>query len=150
MESKVGEFTRVIEFTPAYDRRNSDPKRNYGVHGVDLRFLLKGSNGAIQFLLFTGWHLPHVREEHKQRDASAYRLGFPIAADLGYHSFVPRYAGQEPMTEDCPVLDGKRCYCDGSGLQAEPVFDILVEQGEEKMWEKLQEEYEFRLGENAK
>jgi len=53
---------RIIQFTPAYDKR---PK--YGIHGVNLRFLLKGPKGAIQFLLFTNWMTPKVREEHRAK-----------------------------------------------------------------------------------
>lgn len=30
-----GELTRVVEITPAWDRRSDDPAKDYGVHGCD-------------------------------------------------------------------------------------------------------------------
>jgi len=36
---------RIVEFDPAYDERNN-PKGNYGIHGVNLRMILKGSKGV--------------------------------------------------------------------------------------------------------
>ena len=54
---------RIVEFTPAFDKRSSDPSKDYGIHGVDMRMVLKGENAATQFVLFTNWHLPHVHDE---------------------------------------------------------------------------------------
>ena len=53
---------RIVEFNPAYDERNN-PKGNYGIHGVNLRMMLKGDSGVVQFVLYTNWHLPHVQDE---------------------------------------------------------------------------------------
>ena len=53
---------KIVKFYPAFDRRK-DPKGNYGIHGVDMRMILKGDKGAVQFVLYTNWHLPHVQEE---------------------------------------------------------------------------------------
>ncbi len=77
---------RIVEITPAYDKRHSDPCRNYGIHGADLRMILKGDLGAVQFVLFTNWHLPHVTEEllQKPTDKLGIRCRFlPSPADLG-------------------------------------------------------------------
>jgi hypothetical protein len=85
-----------------------------------------------------------------------------MAADLGYHSRVPMYEGQEPMGSTnykfdideskeglerfqstqtatgtftpCQYLDGAPCYYDGSGLHAEKVLQMLVEEGGEAVW----------------
>lgn len=48
----MGDRTRLVEWTPAYDKQ---PK--YGIHGMELRFVLKGPEGATQFLLYTNWLL---------------------------------------------------------------------------------------------
>jgi len=56
-------LTREIKFSPAYDKRDPDPSKNYGIHGVTITFLLKGEKGAVQFVLYTNWHLPHVDHE---------------------------------------------------------------------------------------
>lgn len=134
---------RIVKFTRAYDKRHSDPSKNYGIHGVDVYFVLKGDRGAVQFLIFTGWQLPHVQEE--LRGNARLDSLFPMAADLGYHSLVPRYEGHTCMGE-CEWLDGKPCYYDGSGLHAEPVFERLLQEGDEGVWSELEDYYREIFG----
>ncbi len=58
---------RIKEVTPAYDRRNPNPEIDYGIHGVELRYVLRGPLGAVQFVLYTNRQLPHVQEEMLKR-----------------------------------------------------------------------------------
>ena len=138
-------LTRSITFEPAYDRRDPNPSKNYGIHGVVIRFVLKGDKGAVQFVLSTNWQLPHVTEERKGHaydsiDGDPHWMERPMPADLGYHSPVPRYAGQTCLSETCPVLNGP-CYYDGSTLNAEPVFARLLSEGDAGVWEALADYY---------
>lgn len=133
---------RLIEWEPAYDRRHTDPAKNYGIGSMSIRFVLIGEHGAVQFLLFTGWHLEHVRKEHCD---SPY-FGEPMAADLGYHSYEPQYEGQSAITDSCPYLNGAPCYYDGSGLAAERVFETFLSGGEEALWKELEEYYHDTFG----
>jgi len=139
MRQTVGGFERILGFTRAYDRRSSDPKKNYGCHGVDMRFVLKGPKGAIQFLLYTGWHLPGVAEELGPRQ--------PMPADLGYHSPHPMYESQSVVRDECEYVGGGPCYYDGSTLNAKEPFDILVTEGEEALWAFLEGDYARRFSE---
>lgn len=188
------EFQEITEFHPAFDRRDPDPKKNFGIHGVELRMVLKGPEGAVQFVLYTNWQLPHVAKETELRtikniidlvpDASRphhrYEVGkmelrcfyHPLAADLGVHSPKPLYPDQLPMGAEkfdfehketlqgatgnieiptrvktgtfdpCPWLDGKPCYYDGSTLNAEPVFEVLLKEGSAGVWRELREYYD--------
>lgn len=211
------EFQEITEFSPAFDRRDPDPKKNFGIHGVELRMVLKGPEGAVQFVLYTNWQLPHVREEQDKSTietiaaatrpkrhviriegvaASSDRVAkmldeiesavvpydegnmqlrcfyHPLAADLGVHSPKPLYPDQLPMGAEkfdferketlqgatgnieiptrvktgtfdpCPWLDGKPCYYDGSTLNAEPVFEILLKEGSAGVWRELREYYD--------
>ena len=126
---------RIVELSPAYDKRDPDPTKNYGIHGVNLRMVLKGQRGAVQFLLYTGWQLPHVRDEFKERAASV------LPADVGYHSPVPMYEGQAEIAESCEYLDGRPCYYDGSSLAAERFFDVLTHEGDAGVWRELERYY---------
>ena len=129
---------RIVKFTPAYDRRDPDPHQSYGVHGVNLLMILKGSRGAVQFLLFTNWHLPHVVKEYG--NTVPLFVAAPLPADLGYHSPKPMFEGHTPMGP-CEVLDGEECYYDGSGLEALRVYDVLVAEGGEAVWRELEDYY---------
>ena len=128
---------RIVNFAPAFDRRNPDPKKDYGVHGVTLRMILKGEKGATQFVLYTNWQLPHVQEEFDDKAINLFSYK-PLPADLGYHSPSPQYEGQ--TKRKCDILGGD-CYYDGSGLNAERVFDILLQEGDEGVWKELERYY---------
>lgn len=69
------------------------------------------------------------------------RKGFPalMGIDVGYHSPTPRYEGQTFMK--CNILPGGQCYYDGSGLRAEEWFKIFLEEGDAKIWQLLEQQY---------
>jgi hypothetical protein len=130
---------KIVSFEPAYDKRNPDPNKNYGIGCVRIRFVLKGKNGAVQFLMSTGWYLPNV---DKSSWSSSMRE--PQGWDLGYHSPVPRYDGQGSY--DCEYLEGGKCYYDGSGIAAEPIMKQLIKEGDKAVWDALEEEYHSLFG----
>ena len=66
---------KTITFEPAYDKRDPDPSKNHGIHGAELRFILKGTEGAVQFVLSTNWQLPHVRAEQDTKILQRARNG---------------------------------------------------------------------------
>ena len=137
METKVNGFTRRIEFTPAYDRRDSGK-----IASVNMRFLLIGDDGAVQFTLSTGWHLKHVVKEHEPCGAYCFNKSLPL--DLSYDSKKPiRDWQKEPTFTDCDIMGGD-CYT------AIKVFDILCEHGEGALWKKLENYYQsvFKKEEN--
>lgn len=129
----------IVKFTPAYDER---PK--YGVHGVELRMIVKGPRGAVQFVLMTNWHLPHVQHEYAQQYLGRYQLS-PTPADFGYHSPVPRYQDQVE-TDGCPWVASGTCYYDGSGLRAGKVYERLLREGDAGVWAELEAEYHQLFG----
>lgn len=129
----MSEFRREVCFEPGFDHRNDpDPKqREYGCHGMDIRFLLHGPRGSVQFLLYTGW-LP---------GQSYYRPSplRPTGADVGYHWDSPQYDGQSPR--ECTVRPGGRCYYDGSGLAAEELFERFTAESDAAVWSTLEQRY---------
>jgi hypothetical protein len=140
---------RIVTFEPAFDRRHEDPKKNYGIHGVTLRMVVAGEEGATQFVVYTNWMLPHVADEMATKPCrldyngkcGCATLSKPMAADLGYHRKTPSYPGQTPMGEKCEYT-GADCYYDGSGLNAERVLDILTKEGDEGVWRELESYYQ--------
>lgn len=138
---------KEITFQPAYDKRDPDPKKNYGIHGVTMRWLYGDEKGVVQFVVHTNWHLPHIREDAKTQSKSTilverYPFEFwqaPMPADLGYHSPTPQYEGQH--SRECDVLEGKCCYYDGSGLNAERIFEVLIAGGSDGVWKELEQYY---------
>lgn len=140
MERVDGEFRYLIEWSPAWDKRDPDPKKDYGIHGMELRFVLIGSKGATQFLVYTNWVLPQNCKPWDEM-VKAHLLQ-PMPADVGYHAYVAQREGQQPISQSCEYLGGKPCYYDGSGLQAEELFDIFVAEGEDAVWAWLRKRYD--------
>jgi hypothetical protein len=147
----VSKLKREIRFTPAFDKRDDDPKKNYGIHGVEMQWFVTGPLGTIQFIVYTNWQLPHIYKEWDVKPAVdskfPHLLCRPMPSDLGYHSPKQMYDGQDVMTGSCEWVEGGTCYYDGSSLNAERIFIILVEEGHEAVWKALEEEYDYRLTE---
>jgi hypothetical protein len=146
------QFEEKIEITPAWDKRSDDPKKNYGVGGVDLRFALleKTTGTAMVFVLGTHWHWMDAEPGYGGEGVHTLKpkMG-PMPYDLGYHSPKPMYDGQEPMErDDCPYVTGI-CYYDGSTLAAEVLFEVLLREGRDGVFRELREDWQNRFGENS-
>lgn len=122
-------FQTAVVFEPGYNDRGG----RYGVHGMDMRFLLRGPNGAAGFLMATGW----VPGE-KGVNPSVASL-FPMPMDISYHAHSPQHEGQERSTTQCPYLDGQPCFSDGAFMPAEPVFEAFIVRGDVAIWEALRD-----------
>jgi hypothetical protein len=113
-------FRRITEWEPAYNRI----AEGYGRHGMNLRFVLVGEKGAVQFMLFTNWLTSADRSDNKHggvRCSDGLRRKddlSPMPADLGYHSLTPMYEDQRDRG-DCAYLDGRPCYYDGGLRKAQ-------------------------------
>ena len=149
---------REIRFEPGYDYTEEDakgpPGKARGVHGLQIRWLLKGEDGTVQFLLYTDWLPTDVeagpwgpifsrrkREERAQRSPSMLAGMFPMCADLGYHWRWPTYEDQAFHGECDALKGGGDCYYDGSGMAAEKVGALMVVGGSDAVWTHLQDYY---------
>lgn len=129
---------REIRFEVGYDHR-SDPdpkKRSQGAHGMQIRFLLHGRKGTIQFLLYTDW-MPTWKSTGE--GGQLFKSMGPMPADIGYHADEPQYEGQGTM--ECKERPSGQCYYDGSSLNAESIFRLFVKGGEKALWAALNEYY---------
>ena len=128
---------RIIKFSPAFDKTNTDPKKNYGIGSVRCWMILKGKLGAVQFMWNTGIYLPSVQAKYRHKD-----LGQADGWDVGYHSLYKiRDWHDKPSQEHCEFLDDRPCYYDGSALRAIEWFKIFVSEGDEAIWALLNEYY---------
>lgn len=132
-------FERITRFSPAFDKRSDDPEKNYGIHGCELRMVLKKDGKAVQFLLYTAWYPKSV-----DITGMPSVMLKPMPADLGYHSPDPMRDDQY-FSEDCEYIG--KCYYDGSGLDADEPYQILLEKGSDGVWEFLEDYYNRTFGE---
>jgi len=138
---------RKVLFESGFDCRkfeciNDSPKcipgegGSHGLSGLKIRWLVRGPEGAVQFLLMTG--LTPVPLDDSSHSGLNETMMMP--ADLGYHAYKPQYPDQDSMGK-CEYLDGAECYYDGSGLNAEGAFKTLINAGGEALWEFLGQYY---------
>jgi hypothetical protein len=143
----AGELVRSVTFLAAWDKRDSDPAKSHGVHGVEILFLLKGPAGVVCFPLMTNWMLPEVEEWHRQLARENPGLGTmrgAFAAPFSFHSPVPR-EGWKENKEPCEFL-GVPCWTTMSGyLAPDAVWEKMLREGSEGFWSKLEELYSLNL-----
>jgi len=149
------EFEKEVYFKPAFDKRNSNPKRDYGIGAMRFSFVLKGKNGASSMAFSTNMYLPETIKEYRDEGIYRYLMNgsketFKTKIDLkaskqlecwsiDIHSPKPLFKGQ--TSGKCPFLKGGKCYCDGSYTRAEQYADVLLRQGSEAIWKILEKEY---------
>lgn len=150
---------RIVHFTPGFDKRNEDPRKDYGISGGKFLFVVKGPLGAVHFSCGANFY-PRSAEKHlvnvysngrmsqfgPEHDglsglASSFR---PMGFDVGYHALTPQYEDQHSR-ENCEWLDGKACYSDGSVLRANEWMEQFTERGTEWLWPALEAEYAERF-----
>lgn len=148
-------FEKIVRVAPAYDKRNKEPKKNYGISSMRMWFILKGEKGAVQVLINFPIFLPETIEEYKRignnnktptcdlRDSGGKPQGLDCW-DVGYHSPKPMYKGQ--TKGDCDIYK-EGCYYDGSSLRGkdDKVGDMLLREGDEAIWKYLEKDYKARF-----
>lgn len=87
-----------------------------------------------------------MKEETARRVCGAVCINGPMPADIGYHSPRPLQEYEEPdkpSQKSCEFLGGAPCWYDGSGANAQGVFDKFVAGGEEALWEEMERWYKM-------
>lgn len=147
LTERHGDLERCIAFEVGYDHRAFPPEAcgggGHGQHGMTMRWMLIGPRGAVQWVCsMPNWVPGNV--VYGSVNAESFSL-VPAhiedghATDLGYHSPVPQYAGQD--TRECHILPEGSCYYDGSGLNAEPVLEAFLAHGPQAVWATLASYY---------
>ncbi len=132
---------RIVQFGKPFHKIHEDPTKNYGVGSLTIRMVLKGKEGATQFVFSTGMYLPKTYDYWHVRGIDAKQEPQYTGYDVGYHSHKPMFDGHTSFTNSCEYLDGKKCYYDGSVLRAEKWMNIFLQEGEEAIWKMLEEDY---------
>ncbi len=131
---------REVRFIPGYDLR--EKPGNYGIHGMELHFLLRHRSAAPQwtvyFEAYTNWMPRTVQRNWKYigEEAFSTRETDAYGIQVGYHSTVQLNEYQYSH-DACDWLDGARCYCGSSGGDERKIFGSFVDSGEEAVWTEL-------------
>lgn len=138
MENK---FERIVAVNPAYDKRDTDPNKNYGIHSCDMFMVLKGEKGAVSFSLSTGWFLP---ETLPWKEECITKMGLGTSweghgTSVAYHS-PTKMQDWDFHQEKCDWL-GTECYGDAGFIISDMPYDLLIREGSEAVWKWLEDYY---------
>jgi hypothetical protein len=136
-------FTHQIVFSPAWDKRDPNPSKNYGVHGVHITFTIRKDGEGLTFSIGTNWHLPHVQLETDNRPSDS-RFPFlfhkPLAFGVDIH-LKTKPNEYSPHREHCEVTGGE-CWSKGSALLGEEFLQTLIEKGDEALFRRMELQFE--------
>lgn len=131
VRATVDGFERIISFKTGFI---CPVPQRHGRSSMGVIFVLRKRLYAVNFVISTGWFPDwDYTIEYGEKQKGGAHL-YPNPNDLGYHSPIPRYRGQKPRMEPCMWTGASKCYYSGSGLNAIPLFQTLVSQGEEALW----------------
>lgn len=145
-------FEHIVRFERGYDCIrfqcvNDSPTckpgegGSHGRHGLTIRFVIKGREGAVQFCLGTGWTPQHAKPNDIGYREVANWGSSVYPSDLGYHARSKQYDSQEPISDKCEFCDGEPCFYDGSTLNATDAMYALVNGGGDALWLFLESYY---------
>lgn len=156
--NKKTNLEHIVRFDPGYDciRFNckwGDPAckpgtiRSHGWDGIRIRFIVRGDEGVVLFILLTDWIPQYATRQlpaslHIDRWDSAGRDDcdgfYPFPLDLSHHS---RDESQGIIDNQCNFLGGAYPSC-FAFEQAAAAMYALVNGGDEALWEFMDAYYE--------
>lgn len=140
------EFTRNLSISGAYDGR--DHPRNYGIGAMKLYFSVKGPKGGTSCMFGTSWYLSQ-NQQISYEMLTEYpleplkELMQPKPWDVSYHTSEPQFEGHSGR-DDCELVEGT-CYSDGSALWGDKWLPVLLHEGSEGIFKRLEAYYEERF-----
>lgn len=129
-------FIKKTIFSKSFDRRDPDPKKDYGIGGVDLWFVLKGKKGAISASFRTGWYLPSCFENNYYLDQHERERLRCFMVDM--HTPSCGEIDDDSDTNACTWLDNGKCYLSSTLRDDEKVLQkALLERGSIGLWNEM-------------
>jgi len=148
-----------ILFLPAFDRTDPDPKKNYGVGDLGIKFLVIGNKGIVEFDLSTNWYFDYVMDrrvewikdlvQQKKENFLIKHVLCPKPMDLCYYSSVKVFEDDCYFENGLHFLENKSLVYYGYKYMDEKenmvAHDVaywrLIKQGEDALWQYLEEYY---------
>lgn len=150
---------REILFQPAWDKTDPDPKKNYGVNCLTILFHVIVDRGVVEFELSTNWYQEHVMQKRldaMKQDVWSGKKDFlirtwiePYPMDVCYFAFeriseddIYFEDGVRNLSEVRPYYYDHKFMDEKYEKQAKEVaYRKLVDEGDESLWQYLEEYY---------
>jgi hypothetical protein len=142
------DFEKRVDVAPAFEN---------GIGCAMMHFALIGPGGAVSLQVFTGWYLPHVAErlrretQHERYTATGKWMRCSLE---GHGGAMCTHAATQifehaPVPDPCDLLPGSQCFGDIGFLAGETLFDVLVAEGTDALWEHMEPIYDYLVAAQA-
>lgn len=149
-------FRRSVHFEPGYNHLDETGPKARGQHGMGIRFILVGPEGAVTLLMNTGWVPPHPDHAITPRkyetieplvhpNPRSWDL-YPTGSHIGFHwATDPDVYTSSIGPSRCQYLGpGKECWFDAGYGMSDPVVGELIKKGDAAVWRALLGYYKHR------
>ena len=141
------QLVKIKKIYPAFDKRDPIPSKNYGISPERELYAVVGEVGAMAFDIFTDRFRPHVAEELGEDDIICH---YPMGGCVNYHfRQCPEDWKDYAKAQDCDLLGGQPCYCDGSALAGDDMLALFKRRGEEGVFQALTKRYHDAVEEHT-
>jgi hypothetical protein len=134
-----GALERAVTFYPGYNCADRSMS-GHGVHGMEIRWDLRGPRGETWFAVFTEWIPGQLSPGHglSPEGCQVAARQQPSGAGIGMHSPAPQVDGQLPA-DGCPLWG--TCYGDTAYGASDALAAAFTERGSEAVWADLEARY---------
>jgi hypothetical protein len=129
-----------VQFAPGYNCPVPGGP-GHGVHGMEVRWHLRGPAGAVVLTMGTDFIPGERRPGHGLSPGGLNEnwAHWPCGMGIEYHARSPRYEGNEPE-DGCDLL-GAPCHWDMWYGGADDAVRRFVAEGEQVIWDALESAY---------
>jgi hypothetical protein len=123
---------RELKVREGYDYRNDPEKAKYGQGAPHLEFIVKNEDGAVVFMIHTGWYLNMQAVD-------------PSAAQISFHKpITDPHVDFDTIHEECEYI-GEACCGHSRYSGNDYLLKMLKEQGSDAVFEELEKIHKEEL-----
>lgn len=129
---------RIFKITPSWDKQK-DPRGDFGISDATMWLGVKDNYNkhAVVINIHTGWYLESINQ---QKGDSLNRARRPSLYTVSYHSAVESDNVDNFDNDNCEWL-GTPCRFDVDSAHTKELVELLISEGSEAVYEKLEELY---------
>lgn len=137
---KLVDGEKFIFLTPAFEARDPDPHKDYGIGGVHMTFAERRGDMVIDCSFFTDWHLPNVQKRLANKSDNYYSLK-PMCNGIYWHR-PARTSEYQSHSRDCALRGGNCFGYVGSALYGDKITERLLSEGGSGVWDEIDKAFE--------
>lgn len=131
---------QLVTCTPAFEARDPDPSKDYGIGGVQISFAERRGDLVIECSFFTDWYLPETQEKLSRQPRGTYYKPIPLCNGIYWH--YPKKTNEYQYEQKECILSGGSCYGEaGSALYAEKITERLLREGAAGVWAEIDQAF---------